>query len=441
MDKALLILLEDLERIITRNLTSYFKNGKVRLDVDDFQLSKMEDIPLKRFIEDNELSAEEIFLLLLPLSPHVVPGFLDDILRERLPADGEYPQFGGMRGTNFRGLLPTGHTATLLLSGTDLSMQLATIQLFSQDHFFAKKRLITLEEVPVGEPRLSGRIVLSQDYIDLFTSGAFASPPFSMRFPAQLLETEMEWSDLVLNKKTQEQIKELKYFIEHGDVLLQEWGIKKRLKPGYRALFHGPPGTGKTLTAMLLGKYADRPVYRVDLSMVVSKFIGETEKNLANLFAKAENKNWILFFDEADALFGKRTNVRDAHDKYANQEVAYLLQRVENYDGLVILASNFKSNIDEAFMRRFQGVIHFPNPNPKERLLLWRQSFPEELDLDPDLDLNSIAKKYELTGSNIINVVQYCCLEALGTQKKIIEKIDVLNGIRKEYLKEGRIMG
>lgn len=127
-----------------------------------------------------------------------------------------------------------------------------------------------------------------------------------------------------------------------------------------RILFIGAPGTGKKTLASLIGQQSGKEVYRIDLSMIVSKYIGETEKNLEMVFDKAKNMNWILFFDEADALFGKRTDVRDAHDKYANQEIAYLLQRIENYKGLVILATNLKSNIDEAFKRRFQTIIHFP---------------------------------------------------------------------------------
>ncbi|MCB0629441.1 MAG: ATP-binding protein [Lewinella sp.] len=440
MDKALLILIEDVEKVIKRNMTAYFRDGSAGVSPDDFRLKKIDDVPIKSFIQENQLSAEGIFLLLLAILPHIEPVFLDGVFKKYLPGNGEYPEFGGVRGKNFRGLLPTGQTLVTLLAGSDLAQKLAIERLFSPEHLFAEKRILRLEEVPDGEPRLSGKIVISQDYLDLFTTGTFASPGFSMRFPAQLLKTEMEWEDLVLNKQTLKQIDELKYFIRYGDLLIHNWSLRKRLKPGFRVLFHGPPGTGKTLTASLLGKLANCPVYRVDLSMVVSKFIGETEKNLANLFAKAENKKWILFFDEADALFGKRTNVRDAHDKYANQEVAYLLQRVENYDGLVILASNFKNNIDDAFMMRFQSVIHFPKPDPKERFLLWEQSFPEELPLDPEIDLVSISKKYDLTGANIINIVQYCCLEALGLDRKIIGNKSILNGIRKEFLKEGRIM-
>ena len=174
--------------------------------------------------------------------------------------------------------------------------------------------------------------------------------------------------------------------------------------------------------------------------MVVSKFIGETEKNLSSLFNKAENKDWILFFDEADALFGKRTNVRDAHDKYANQEVSYLLQRVESFDGLVILASNFKNNIDDAFTRRFQSIIHFPMPGPAERLLLWEKGLPQHVELEEEVDLKAIAKKYELTGAMIMNIIQYVCLNAIHKKSNLITLTDIRKGIQKEFKKSGKMV-
>jgi SpoVK/Ycf46/Vps4 family AAA+-type ATPase len=172
--------------------------------------------------------------------------------------------------------------------------------------------------------------------------------------------------------------------------------------------------------------------------MVVSKYIGETEKNLENLFAKAEAKNWILFFDEADALFGKRTGVRDAHDKYANQEVSYLLQRVEDFDGLVILASNMKNNIDDAFIRRFNAIIRFNLPSENDRALIWKKSFPKHIGFSNDMDIPALVKKYELSGGNIINIIQYSCLKALAKNKSEICLGDVLNGIKKEMHKEGK---
>ena len=192
------------------------------------------------------------------------------------------------------------------------------------------------------------------------------------------------------------------------------------------------------MTACLLGKDTGRDVYRIDLSLIVSKYIGETEKNLSNIFDQAENKNWILFFDEADALFGKRTSVSDSHDRYANQEVSYLLQRVEDYNGLVLLASNQKENMDDAFTRRFDNIINFSLPQPDQRLKIWEQAFSEKSSLSKDISLKEIAKGYELSGGAIMNAVGYASLMTLKKNSNEISKADLIAGVRKEYQKEGR---
>ena len=194
------------------------------------------------------------------------------------------------------------------------------------------------------------------------------------------------------------------------------------------------------MTACLLGKFTGRDVFRIDLSMVVSKYIGETEKNLSKLFDKASHKDWILFFDEADSIFGKRTNVRDAHDKYANQEVSYLLQRIEAHEGLVILASNMKTNIDTSFTRRFNSIIEFENPETAERLQLWKNYLPSKIKLDNKIALKEIARKYDLTGANIVNVIQFAGLKTLKKKSNTVAAEDLLKGIQKEYLKEGKMM-
>lgn len=429
-----------LANCIVARVKQYFGAAK---DTPDFELESQLQ-PLVNSIAEGfrlkSLSGEEAALIALALAPHLQPDFFDRILLESIPQAGDFPQIGGTRGKNFRGFLPTGETALFLIAGDQLEKRLKVQRLFEEDHFFAKKGILYLEEVPEGEPRMSGRLMLPTDYIDLFTTGRVARPRFSLNFPAQLLETALEWNDLVLHPDTLEQIKELEIWAKHGHTLFQNWGMHRQLKPGYRALFHGPPGTGKTLTASLLGKYTGKDVYRIDLSMVISKFIGETEKNLANLFNKAENKDWILFFDEADALFGKRTNVRDAHDKYANQEVSYLLQRVEQYNGLVILATNFKSNIDDAFTRRFQSIIYFPVPGIEERNRLWTKILPIKAQLAQDVNLTNLAQKYELSGAEITNVVQFACLRALDRGEQKIFFKDIYEGIKKEFQKEGRIM-
>ncbi|NJR60602.1 MAG: ATP-binding protein [Cyanobacteria bacterium CRU_2_1] len=396
--------------------------------------------PLTQFIHTHQLTISAQLTLLMALAPHLQPDFFDHLITSQLPQAGDYPQIGGWRGKLHRGFLPTGETVLFMLEGNQLDDRFRLQSLFSDDHPFARERVLYLEPPSDGEPFVSGKLIMSQDYVDLFTHGHFSRPHFSMNFPAQRITTEMDWDDLVLNPQTLEQIHDLQAWSIHGQTLLHDWGMKRKLKLGYRVLFYGPPGTGKTLTASLLGKYTGKEVYKIDLSMVVSKFIGETEKNLANLFARAESKDWILFFDEADALFSKRTNVRDAHDKYANQEVSYLLQRVENYDGLVILSSNLKSNIDDAFIRRFQAIVHFPMPSAKERLQLWQMAFPSQLKLAENIDLPELAATYDLSGADIMNVVQYCCLQSLQRGNAVVQKGDLLNAIKREFGKAGKIV-
>jgi SpoVK/Ycf46/Vps4 family AAA+-type ATPase len=294
--------------------------------------------------------------------------------------------------------------------------------------------------VEKGEPLLNGTLSISHEALELFTSGEIQKPAFNSEFPARLLTTKMEWDDLVLSPSTRLQFDEIEAWLMYHEVLMKKWGMEKRLRPGYKALFHGPPGTGKTLTATLIGKRTGKDVYGIDLSKVISKYIGETEKNLSNIFDRAENKDWILFFDEADALFGKRTNVSSAHDRYANQEVSYLLQRIESYDGLVILASNLKNNVDDAFLRRFQSIIHFPIPRPEERLALWQNGFSYKCKLEDKIDLKEIAKKYELSGGSIINVIQYGSLIALRKGTHVVMSKDIIEGIQREYQKSGRTL-
>jgi AAA+ superfamily predicted ATPase len=395
---------------------------------------------LTRFIWKNKLSNPEVITLLLAVAPHISPEFYNSIIFSFLPNGGDFPEFGGAKGKNHRGILPTGETVLFVLAGSNIEKRSALMGLFSEDHLFSRQGVLYLEEVPVGEPRLSGRLILEHEFVELFTTGMIAKPKLSNDFPAQLIETRLNWDDLILNEKTMSQIAEIETWLKHNEVLMNKWGMNNRIKPGFRILFTGPPGTGKTLTASLLGKYTNRDVFRIDLSLVISKYIGETEKNLSRLFDRAENKDWILFFDEADALFGKRTGVRDAHDKYANQEVSYLLQRIESHAGLVILASNMKSNIDSAFTRRFNAIIEFEIPSFEERLILWKKNIPKNVKLDESINLEDIARKYEVNGANIVNIIHYACLKTLERKSDILLNSDLMKGIGKEYAKEGKMI-
>ena len=410
---------------------------------DDFSIDYITNDTFQTFLILHPLSTTEQIVLLLALAPHAEPYFLNKIIAEVLPQGGNFPEIGGIKDANNRYIYPTGETAIFILAGYDVEKRLEAQKLFSSEHLFHKKGILRLESVKDGEPETTGRLILDQEYIELFLHGRVSTPKFSSDFPAERVTTTLEWDDLVLPTSTLRQIEEINNWVQHHHTMLNDWGMARHIKPGFRALFFGPPGTGKTLTATLLGKNTgekEKEVFRIDLSMIISKYIGETEKNLSKLFDKAQDKDWILFFDEADALFGKRTGVRDAHDKYANQEVSYLLQRVEVYPGLVILASNFKTNIDDAFMRRFQAVINFSLPKAPERLVLWQKIIPSAISLAPDIDLPRIAAKYEFSGSNIVNIVQYCCIKILSLHSQVISLAILQEGIDRELLKEGKII-
>jgi len=416
------------------NPEATFEEEAPKIDLDSLQRTT-----IVSFLLNNNLSQTELVTFLIALSPSINPNFLLDCISEAFPGGIDLPEFGGVKGKQHRGIIPTGETVQFILGGNNAQDRIACISLFTAENTLEKSKTLYLEPALAGEPLMSGKLVLYPEAFSLATTGVVPSPKMSAQFPAQKLETLLTWDDLVLNESTNTDVKELEVWLKHNHTFLEEWGMKNRVKAGYRVLFFGPPGTGKTLTASLLGKHTNKDVYRIDLSTVVSKYIGETEKNLANLFDKAAQKDWILFFDEADAIFGKRTNVKDAHDKYANQEVSYLLQRVESHPGLVILATNFKENIDEAFMRRFQSVCEFHLPSPRERLLLWESNLPKQLKLDNAINLGEISEKYEISGSNIINVIQYCSLKVLSLNSTVLTLDILLDGIKKEYIKEGRL--
>lgn len=236
---------------------------------------------------------------------------------------------------------------------------------------------------------------------------------------AQHIKSTSHMHDMVTTEKTKEQLNEIMVHYRYKNQVFQTWGYEKFFQSeGLTLLFSGPSGTGKTLAASVLANTLGLELYKIDLSQMISKYIGETEKNLAKLFEAAKESGVILFFDEADAVFGKRTELKDSHDRYANIEVSYLLQRIEDYDGIVILASNLKENIDEAFLRRLRFVIDFPTPDAKQREALWKKLLPKRL-LETPIPLTEIAKRFKLSGANIRNIALYAAFNAASETRKI----------------------
>lgn len=397
--------------------------------------------PYASVVRKFRMEPAERLVLILSFLPHVRPDALDPFFIQNQSVQRRFTEFGGLTGQAHGGFLPTGETAMFLLAGDDIGARLRFYHLFGHEHYFYTHNILRLDQRHAEEPPLSSALRLTHEYLERLTTGHSYHPPYSPEFPAQRLETMYEMSDLVLDPSARQGVEEIIAWVRHQKTLLGEWGLRKRLKPGYRSLFYGPPGTGKTLTCSLLGKATGLPVYRIDLSKVISKYIGETEKNLASLFDHAQHQDWMLFFDEADSLFGKRTESRNANDRAANQQVSYLLQRIEDYPGVVILATNLRSHLDDAFARRFQSMIHFAMPSPEQRLRLWEDNFVgKPYGLAADVDLRRLAQDYELSGGSIINVLRYACLKAVARAPQLITAHDLLHGVKRELDKEGKFL-
>lgn len=276
--------------------------------------------------------------------------------------------------------------------------------------------------------------------IDDLHVAASAQSNQALKQLAQKVEPIYTWSDIVLPARAVQQLREAFVAIKQRHVIYTQWGFERKLAlgKGTTILFAGPSGTGKTMAAQILARELKLDLYKIDLSTIVSKYIGETEKNLARIFQEAHASNAILFFDEADALFGKRSEVKDAHDRYANIEVAYLLQRIEEHEGIVILATNLSQNIDEAFKRRMQHTIDFPVPDAPHRSRIWRGMFPPDAPIGDGIDFDFLARQFELSGGNIRNIALSSAFMA-ADDGQVIRMEHVIVATARELHKIGKL--
>lgn len=253
------------------------------------------------------------------------------------------------------------------------------------------------------------------------------------------IESNRQWEDLILPEETIGQLRDICAQFTHRQQVLEEWGFGRKLSygTGINALFAGPSGTGKTMAAEIVANDLGLDLYKIDLASVVSKYIGETEKNLDKIFTAAEHANAILFFDEADALFGKRSEVKDSHDRYANLEISYLLQKMEQYEGIAILATNLRQNLDEAFVRRLAFIVHFPFPDETMRRLIWAGIWPTLVPLAEDVDLDALAKQLKLSGGNIKNIALSAAFLAAG-DGQVVAREHIHQAAQRELQKLGK---
>ena len=377
--------------------------------------------PLGELIAHYELAPAEALAIVAALAPEVDERF--DVL---------YAALADRPGTT--GL--TGETLRTILART-FAGRLRAADVLAPGGKLRSLRMLTLE---AADPHLAGRVRCNPELAAWLLGRAEPEPELSPEFPAQRLRTVHALDDLVLTVSARERLDAILVRMRHRAIVLDDWGFGSHHDNagGFTVLFHGPSGTGKTLAAAVLGREAAVPVYRIDLSSVLDKYIGETEKGLSRLFDRAEARDWVLFFDEADALFGRRGEINDAHDRFANAQISYLLQRIETFSGVTVLATNLLRNIDEAFLRRIHLHLAFPEPTIDERMRLWGVALPSKELLDPEVDLGELAERHELTGGEIRNAVFHAAYRASANGRRI-DRDDLEEGVRIEYEKVGRL--
>lgn len=303
---------------------------------------------------------------------------------------------------------------------------------------FTPKQIKETVERAVNNSRLNNNKLIDKNEI---CNSSYGQVTEVLLDKVTVIKKKHTWDELVLQKSQKDIIKVACDRVKYKHIVYDKWGMGKRVLygRGLSMLFSGPPGTGKTMAAQVVSSELGLEIYKVDLSKIVSKYIGETEKNLREVFDSAKRSNVILLFDETDAILGKRTEVKDSHDKNANMETSYLLQKMEEYDGITIMTTNFTENIDKAFFRRISYVVHFTMPDYVSRKEIWQKMFPKETPISDDVDFEFLAKNFEISGGNIKNIVLSSSFMAASESKKV-EMKHVVKALEYEIKKQGKMV-
>jgi hypothetical protein len=419
-------------------------------DSDIFALNPLPEINTANdeyaaLIQKHNFSSEERLLLALAISNHVDPRTLNGFM--------ETPQLQMLsrvlKSENGLSISPTAETFFFLAAGENHEAYLSFHKYFSTDHPFYRESILDLSESPSGISKFDAALNVPVSYRELLLYNKYQPPRFSSEFPAHLLTTKLNWSDLILQPHTQNALNEMKNRLVHeADVRSWKTATGKlgdHMRPGMRLLLYGASGQGKTLTTALFGKLLKRDVYRIDLSAIISKYVGETSKNLRNLFDTAERKDWIIFIDEGDALLGMRADLSASQSNTAqsnNHDVAYILQRIETFDGIIIVATNLANNIDAAFERRFEGRIMYQPLNMENQVKVWNNVWPEKLKVETGARIDIMLMDNPLSPASIVNVIQRIAIIMAEQNETVVTKELIRKSIMDEAVKyKGRPVG
>lgn len=387
-------------------------------------------------INDYNLDFQDELLLLFCYSWEFCPTFFLKLLESNEDTQDRL-FYGGKVSTENGIFIPSFQTfLTIFINKEE---QISTYSYFTSDkHPFNKYGIIEWTSLPEINNHFHSQISISPNFLSYIHGGEIPRIDHETGFPARYNPATLPLKDIVLNEETHRSLEVLSKFLSVKRDLPKHPNLLKKFKTSHIAVFEGPPGTGKSLTASSLGEEYDMPTYTLDLSRVISKYIGDFEKAMEKVFSRLDGLNCILFIDEADSLFSKRNEeVKETKDKYANQEMSYLLQRIEKFDGIVILATNvndIRRHIDKAMMRRISYLVPFPFPSYKERLQIWEKSLPDVYSFSNGVT-DELAMNYQLSGANISSIISSVLIDAFHANVKSITKEMLLPHIQKEFYK------
>jgi AAA+ superfamily predicted ATPase len=424
---------EWLERCILERRKEYTED--VVINIENFAPPALlfPDIPYTQFVNRQNFSVEERLMLLLAIASALNPSILDSFAFHK--QDGTPCLAPGIRRSQQSGqLIPTGFTVLFLCAGKNEQRRIRCSSLFDAGHIFQQKKIISLSGGLSSEPKYSANLLIHPDWLDLLTTGSYSKPIYGEDFPAEEVYCSMDWEDMVMDELTSTRLRYLMNNITHGE-LLNDNGLKRL------ALFYGPAGTGKTTSAAIIGKMCNKPVFKIETSQVVSKYIGETEKNLARVFDRAQDKGWILFFDEADSLFSKRIeNPQTSNDKFVNNEINYVLQRLNDFKETVILGTNLPDTLDKAMGRRQYMKVPFYYPDSNQKIKLWEMKKPKVIFYDESVNFDALSAHPNLSPDNIQNIVNFAFIETIAKGMEHITMDLLIEGLKIESEKENKIL-
>lgn len=408
-----------LTKIIEHRTNAHVNNDS--FDQSLFELIDLKNGSYSDLIQKFNFSLVERITLALSILVNIKPEVFDCFLTVNQNTGKPFREYGGIIDKSTFQFKPTLRTAIFLLSGGNNEKFIHYQNILRLNNKLFTEQIVNLYSVGEHQNYLPDSLIqLDSAYIDYLLAGDIPRLDSGSNFPAKLLETNKTFDDLVLKESAKQQLQPALNYVKVQKELYSDDAVNGKLNKGFVLLLHGPPGTGKTLTASIIGNELNTQVYQIDSSLVVSKYIGETEKNLERVFSRLEGKNCILFFDEADAMFGKRTEVLDSKDRYANQGVSYLLQRMEKFDGLIILATNYEKNFDDAFKRRILTKIHIGRPDVSERIQLWNNALPNGYSFSSTDFVDALSEHFNFTGANISVAVKISVEKAFSENTKVL---------------------